>query len=206
MRFNAAMFLFLSSPTVAAAAPSGFLNASFTGDGQTPSALQLYEAQTRSMEASKHLTTGTPSGDVSYSVPIPLPPALNQPAVSLAYASGAGSHSALGRGWSLSTGPSITRLTGKQATTTYWGIPQAHLLSGGGMDAVLYFDGAWKVKSNTPLPASLDYDEPTHTFALQTGGKTYVFEPAGDQVWEGSVQPYRWNLASTTDASGNTVA
>lgn len=126
--------------SLSASAGEEFHNLSFTGDGKTPNALQLMEAQTRGLAESRSLADTDRRGAATYSIPVPMPPALFGPAVSLTYSSNGG-EGPLARGWSIETGPSIRRITDREGDVAYGEYDEAYRLTGGPSALLLPRDG-----------------------------------------------------------------
>lgn len=200
----------LTSPAALAQAdvmPEGLINLSVTGDGKTPSALDLVQRSSPSLESSGAAASVGSLGDASYGLPLSLPEARLTPELSLSYSSGGGL-GRLGRGWSLSAGPTIRRPTGPHGG----GYHQSTLLvSGGGFDGWLVnpVQGdnrepstyhVLQYGSNTPGEVAAAYDEASRTWTLSRGGITYTLEPDS-----GSSRPLGWHLASMHDTTGNRV-
>lgn len=55
------------------------MNLSFTGDGATPSSLELFEAQERALQPMRAAGNVGDQGDFGWSIPVDLPPALPSP-------------------------------------------------------------------------------------------------------------------------------
>src|SRR5687768_9219778 len=77
-----------------------FLNLSFTGDGRTPTSLELHAKASRSLTEASFATTASPVGDAGWSIPMTLPPALQMPSLAVSYSSGGG-YGLAGRGFSV---------------------------------------------------------------------------------------------------------
>ena len=70
--------LSMGTASAQSSAEGEYLGLSFTGDGTTPSATQLFEAMDRSTAAPRGGADASDKGDVSYSVPVAIPSALHQ--------------------------------------------------------------------------------------------------------------------------------
>lgn len=183
-----------ANPFVAA----DFLSLSFSGDGRTPTALEMWESQTRSASVGKHATGASQSGDASYNLPLSLPPAPMVPDLALAYNSSSGSASSVGRGWSLQTGVTIEKAVGPLRHLTYQG-QEVYFVQGMGLSGTLVADGAdWDWHSNTPVPLSAELIGDAWT--LRSQGRTFTLRALGS-----GPSPRSWVTSSAQDASGNRV-
>src|SRR6187455_69236 len=82
------------------AEPGNFLNLSVSGDGKTPSALELLQGVERKLSEPQSAVSASATGDASWSLPLPLPSARHMPTVSLGYSS-AGGVGSVGRGFAV---------------------------------------------------------------------------------------------------------
>ncbi len=156
-------------PTVATGQPvdveDNYLNLAFTGDGRTPSAAQILERQAREVNGARSEVGSGATGDVSYGVPIGLPPALLAPELSLSYSSAAGTHSIVGRGWDVQAGMRIVSMSARSRTHLWSDNPNARKITGGGLDGVLVpndSDG-WDYISNQGGLVVASFDNMTWT-------------------------------------------
>ncbi|MCA9491480.1 MAG: hypothetical protein KC621_16225 [Myxococcales bacterium] len=187
-------------------AAGDYLNLSFTGDRETPSALERF--QDASERAASPLVGGVsvgPGGDAAYSVGVTLPPARLAPNVTLAYSS-SGGWERCGRGWSLDVGPTIRRPTGPEASLYPAGVP-IRLVNGGGFSGALWYDdvtSTWSWSSDQPGTVLASYDDVTSRFTLEQDDVTWTFEPRQDVDWS-SGEPDAWHVISAADTSGNRI-
>ena len=189
-----------------------YLNLSFTGDGKTPSASALYDAQERQLAAPKAAAKASDQGDAGYSIPLPLPPAQLSPDVSIQYSSAAGDHTFLSRGWTLSAGMSITRITGQQASQAYAAEAEAaanqgadlYRVAGGGLDGLLIptSDG-WQYVSTGGVAVVANSDGQQWT--IRTGGVETILDPVYGTLGTEGGAPVGWHAIRSRDESGNTV-
>jgi YD repeat-containing protein len=182
-----------------------FLNLSFTGDGRTPSSLELHDHATRGATQASFAASASASGDAGWSLPLALPSARQMPSVSLSYSSGGG-YGWVGRGFSVQAGLDIRVPTGPSAAG-YADVPGALLVSGAGLDGMLVPDGAdWRWISDTPGAVVASYDAAQRRFTVQVGTVTWVLEPRDDVDWDTfGAEPWHWQTTSQTDTSGNRV-
>lgn len=153
-------------PSTTAFASEGFgnyLNASFAGDGTTPSIMERFQ-DSRPAVSPAPLGMPDPSGGVSHGVTLPLPAGLLQPSLSFDYSSGGGDHSWLGRGWSLSTGMRVTRARGAEVTLAHElghaDVQEVWNVSGGGASGrLLILDGDAVWQSEQPSHVVLVSDD-----------------------------------------------
>jgi len=178
-------------------ATGNYLNLSFRGDGSTPSALDGYEAMSRSAAAPSLALSASEKGEVSFSQPLSLPPARLQPSVSLGYGAGGSVHSWLGRGWSLSTGLTLTRpQRGGERAYLDGSFTAALMVSGDGLSGLLRFDGVEWVWTS-PSPGVVKATELADgSFEVRSGARTWILEETLAGTWRSTV---------VTDRDGNRI-
>ena len=185
--------------------PNDYLNLSFTGDGATPSAMEVFEQQARKLASLRAASSVSNKGDASYSVPVPLPPALRAPEVGLAYSSQGGGHSYIARGWSIDAGMQMTRITGAAASHAYDSYAEVYRIGGGGLSGlVVPFGSGWKYVSTGPIAVSVSRGT-DGAFTVVAGGVTTRLEADDTVTWDTTTQPTTWHTTSSRDASGNAV-
>ena len=172
---------------------------SFTGDGKTPSALSLYERQGRQAKGARTQASGTANGEVSYAVPLTLPPAILQPSVSLNYSSGSGDHSVLGRGWQLDFGPTIRAPSPRSLGHVWADVPGVLRVQGGGLDGLLVPDGSdWRWVTDTPGVHVVAW-QAAGVWVLQNDGRAWILEN------HRSLEADAWYPSRVTDIHQNQI-
>ncbi|MFT4626110.1 MAG: YD repeat-containing protein [Myxococcota bacterium] len=193
-----ALLAALAAPP-AHASDAGFLGLSISGDGVTPSAADAlsHEPPVKPIALG---ATASGQGDAQYGIPLELPPTRLPPSIGLSYSSAAGAHGWLGRGWSLSEGMTLTRITGQVRAQAYDEEPVApYRLSGGGVSGILFWRDGWELHSTSPTSAVVT-EHPDGTWSVKHQGVTTTLEPAPPLE-----APDTWRTRAVQDAWGNQV-
>lgn len=187
----------------ARATTGDYLNLSFTGDGETPSALERFaSAQPKGASALAGGVGGSQSGDASWATEVALPPALLAPSVSIRYGSG-GSYGRLGRGFSLSAGPTIRKLSpreraGLQALPNAPTTAEVYRLEGPVSGLFWLGTSSYRWMSDTH-PVAVQVTAAGGGFTVVADGTTWTM--AADNT--GTVTG--WHATSAVDANGNRI-
>ncbi len=149
-------------------------------------------------------------GEVSFSQPLSLPPAKLQPSVALGYGAGGGVHSWVGRGWSVSSGLTLTLTRpGRGGERAYLEgtYSDVVLVSGDGLSGMLRFDGAaWVWTSPSPgVVWATQYAD--GRFEVRAGNRTWVLEETLSGTWrtvtmedrDGNLVEYTWTGSRLDD-------
>ncbi len=195
------------------------LQLSYTGDGHLPSAMSQFQAQERQLATARSNVSASPKGVASYQIDLDLPPALFAPSLSLSYSSATGDHTVLARGWDLSVGMPINRVSARAQTHAYAGLRHTLFrINGGGLSGDLMYDetvGEFVYISGSPAPvnATLSGTDSDHdgvadagdlTWTIVSGGVTTILEP-NDLGWGSGAFPMAWRPVHVEDRSGNAI-
>jgi hypothetical protein len=181
---------------------------SFTGDGKTPSALGLLDAQSRAAAGAHHAVGASPRGEGSWGMQLQLPPAILAPSIGLQWASTTGAHAWAGRGFSIDAGMTVSRPTGPAKVGAYGDLPDVHMVGGFGLQGLLVPDLAGtRYVSDSPGTATASYDAGALTWTVNTGDVTTVLAPSNAIDWAGlGLGPVRWHTVhQETRADSNIV-
>ncbi len=177
---------------------------SLSGDGVTPSAVDLLERSSRHLKSASYGVGATDQGDATFGFDIPLPPALLQPSLSLQYSSGGGV-TEVGRGWSLSAGVEVLEPVGHRRQGYDEG---TYLVRGGGL-----FGDLLPLSLAAPLGSRPDPDpnaviwqstQPGFVESEYVAGE-WVLESGGVRYTLSEQSAHRWVLTRMEDSSGNYV-
>lgn len=194
------ILVFLTAPVTAnaAVAPASY---GTPGDGETPSITPLLKLGSRTAAAARHNGDVSNKGDVTYEVPIELPPARLKPQLALSYASSHGPDRELGYGWLL-TGI----LEARHSTVRAY--EETDLIVAGLFAGILVQDAAdttgesYVLKSAEPLYVTATFvdegDREDNSFTIYSGGLEYTM----DYFPEGAV----YRVETITDTFGNTIS
>ncbi len=178
-----------------------YLDISVQGSGIAPSALDLWKESIQGVAAPEGAGMANGRGELSHGHAFPLPPALLQPSLSLGYTSSGGSHSWVGRGWSLQSGLTVQRPPrGGERAYVGDGVRDVLIVSGDGLDGFfVQMDDGWHWESATPSTAKITFLA-GGDIRIDSGRRRWTLEETTKRTWRtvrtrdrvGNLIDYTW--------------
>ena len=155
------------------------------------------------------MSSAADKGDLVYSIPLELPPAILEPSLTLNYSSAARMDLEMSYGWSLGGITEISRpLMGHDIRDKDEWHAAEWMASGPDFSGILKpssdKDGRFFMSSSSPVYVSAQYNQADNDWVLSSNGITYSLA-AADHGADTEAGTERWRVIEASDTKGNYI-